>query len=58
MLACILYCVQKVTELACEKGWPRLYISANSGARLGLAEEIRNLFQVAWIDPTDPDRVS
>ncbi|TRY55633.1 hypothetical protein DNTS_008834, partial [Danionella cerebrum] len=44
----------RASELAREEGIPRIYISANSGARIGLAEEIRNMFQVAWIDPDDP----
>ncbi|XP_046904010.1 acetyl-CoA carboxylase isoform X3 [Hypomesus transpacificus] len=44
----------KASELARAEGIPRIYISANSGARIGLAEEIRHMFQVAWIDPEDP----
>ncbi|XP_029915715.1 acetyl-CoA carboxylase isoform X2 [Myripristis murdjan] len=44
----------KASELARAEGIPRIYIAANSGARIGLAEEIRHMFQVAWIDPTDP----
>ncbi|XP_022181493.1 acetyl-CoA carboxylase isoform X1 [Myzus persicae] len=35
---------------------PRIYISANSGARIGLAEEIKSLFNVAWEDPSDPEK--
>lgn len=35
------------------QGLPRIYISANSGARIGLAEEVRHLFKVAWVDPND-----
>ncbi|XP_045467140.1 acetyl-CoA carboxylase isoform X2 [Harmonia axyridis] len=35
---------------------PRIYISANSGARIGLAEEMKALFQRALIDPEDPDK--
>jgi len=34
-------------------GLPRIYISANSGARIGLAEEVKSLFKVAWCDPKD-----
>lgn len=34
-----------------------MYISANSGARIGLAEEIKHLFRVAWQDAKDPDKV-
>nr|XP_046243287.1 acetyl-CoA carboxylase isoform X2 [Scatophagus argus] len=44
----------KASELARAEGIPRIYIAANSGARIGLAEEIKHMFQVAWIDPTDP----
>lgn len=35
---------------------PRVYISANSGARIGLAEEVKSLFRVAWEDPNEPDK--
>ncbi|KAJ8286073.1 hypothetical protein GJAV_G00034250 [Gymnothorax javanicus] len=44
----------RASELARAEGIPRIYISANSGARIGLAEEIRHKFQVAWVDPEDP----
>ncbi|KAJ8379366.1 hypothetical protein SKAU_G00001440 [Synaphobranchus kaupii] len=44
----------RASELARAEGIPRVYISANSGARIGLAEEIRHKFQVAWVDPEDP----
>ncbi|KAL1273892.1 hypothetical protein QQF64_026706, partial [Cirrhinus molitorella] len=44
----------RASELAREEGIPRIYVAANSGARIGLAEEIRHMFQVAWIDPDDP----
>lgn len=35
---------------------PRIYISANSGARIGLAEEVKALFNVAWEDPDEPEK--
>ncbi|KAM6965705.1 acetyl-CoA carboxylase 2 [Aplochiton taeniatus] len=44
----------RASELARAEGIPRVYISANSGARIGLAEEVRHMFNVAWIDPSDP----
>ncbi|XP_072244094.1 acetyl-CoA carboxylase isoform X2 [Leuresthes tenuis] len=44
----------RASELARSEGIPRIYIAANSGARIGLAEELKHMFQVAWIDPTDP----
>jgi len=33
-----------------------VYIAANSGARIGLAEELKHLFKVAWEDKDAPDR--
>lgn len=47
----------RASELARTEGIPRIYIAANSGARIGLAEEIKHMFQVAWIDPEDPNKV-
>ncbi|KAH8674294.1 acetyl-CoA carboxylase [Xylariales sp. PMI_506] len=41
----------KCTEMARSMGIPRIYLSANSGARLGLAEELMPHFKVAWNDP-------
>lgn len=34
----------------------QIYISCNSGARIGLAEEIKPLFKIAWEDPEDIDK--
>jgi acetyl-CoA carboxylase/biotin carboxylase 1 len=45
----------KCTELARKLGIPRIYLSANSGARLGLAEELMPHFKVAWNDAGKPD---
>ncbi|KAK7934090.1 hypothetical protein WMY93_004986 [Mugilogobius chulae] len=44
----------RASELARAEGIPRIYIAANSGARIGLADEIKHMFQVAWIEPADP----
>ncbi|KAJ3200650.1 acetyl-coenzyme-A carboxylase [Entophlyctis luteolus] len=44
----------KASEYAREKGIPRIYISANSGARIGLADEVASKFRPAWIDPANP----
>ncbi|KAJ1972613.1 acetyl-coenzyme-A carboxylase, partial [Dimargaris cristalligena] len=44
------------SQLARQRGLPRIYLSANSGARIGLAEEIQQMFQVAWEDPDDSSR--
>jgi len=34
-------------------GIPRLHIASNSGARIGLAEELKPYFKVAWNDPSN-----
>ena len=44
----------KCTELARKLGIPRIYLSANSGARIGMAEELMPHFSVAWNDPQKP----
>eukprot|EP00457_Paulinella_chromatophora_P000115 gb/GEZN01000115.1/.p1 GENE.gb/GEZN01000115.1/~~gb/GEZN01000115.1/.p1 ORF type:complete len:2290 (+),score=335.54 gb/GEZN01000115.1/:133-6870(+) len=41
------------SQYARQHGLPRIYLSANSGARIGLAREVMDKFQVAWID-NDP----
>ncbi|KAF2646451.1 hypothetical protein P280DRAFT_415750 [Massarina eburnea CBS 473.64] len=46
----------KCSELARKLGIPRLYLSANSGARIGLAEELIPHFSVAWNDVTKPEK--
>lgn len=47
----------RASELARAEGIPRVYIAANSGARIGFADEIKNKFQIGWIDPADPYKV-
>ncbi|KAI0796098.1 acetyl CoA carboxylase [Abortiporus biennis] len=44
------------SQYAREHGLPRIYLSANSGARIGLAEEIMHLFSCAWTDPEHPEK--
>ena len=46
----------KCSELARRLGIPRIYLSANSGARIGLAEELIPHFSVAWNDPGRPEK--
>ena len=41
---------QKASERTHQMGVPRVYLSANSGARIGLAEEVKVHFQMAWED--------
>ncbi|KAI9836294.1 MAG: acetyl-coenzyme-A carboxylase [Sclerophora amabilis] len=45
----------KCTQLAQRLGIPRIYLSANSGARIGMAEELIPHFSVAWNDPGKPE---
>ncbi|KAH8725486.1 acetyl-CoA carboxylase [Phaeosphaeriaceae sp. PMI808] len=45
----------KCSELARKLGIPRIYLSANSGARIGLAEELIPHFSVAWKDSSKPE---
>ncbi|KAJ1732462.1 acetyl-coenzyme-A carboxylase [Coemansia biformis] len=44
----------RATLFARKHGYPRVYLSANSGARIGLADEIRDLFRPCWRDDADP----
>lgn len=45
----------KCTELARKLGIPRIYLSANSGARIGMADELIPFFSVAWNNPERPE---
>ncbi len=45
------------TELALEQHLPVVYLAANSGARVGLANEVRERLRVEWVDPADPSKV-
>jgi acetyl-CoA carboxylase/biotin carboxylase 1 len=44
----------KASQLARNEGLPRLYVAANSGARIGLAKDVMGKFRVAWISPSEP----
>jgi len=44
------------SQYARRAGIPRIYLSANSGARIGIAEEVFPLFSVAWNVPDSPDK--
>ncbi|KAK1441623.1 hypothetical protein QVD17_07665 [Tagetes erecta] len=46
---------EAVTELACYKKLPLIYLAANSGARIGAAEEVRSCFRIGWSDELNPD---
>ena len=47
----------KVSKYARAGGYPRLHIASNSGARIGLAEEVKPYFQIAWNDPAKEEKV-
>ena len=44
---------QKASELARKQGLPRVYVSCNSGARVGLVEELKPLYKIQWWDAND-----
>ena len=46
----------RATQYARERGLPRVYSAANSGARIGLASEVRDCFRVSWIDDEDASK--
>mmetsp|Transcript_9114 Transcript_9114/g.22318 ORF Transcript_9114/g.22318 Transcript_9114/m.22318 type:complete len:2359 (-) Transcript_9114:209-7285(-) len=43
------------SEFAREMRIPRLYVAANSGARIGLSESVRKTFKVAFKDTSKPE---
>ena len=43
-------------DLSVAEGLPCVYISANSGARIGLDEAVKAAFRVAWQDPANPTK--
>jgi acetyl-CoA carboxylase/biotin carboxylase 1 len=43
------------SEFARENRIPRLFIAANSGARIGLADRVKKAFKVAFKEPSRPD---
>merc|ERR1711871_276825 len=46
----------KASEYARKKGIPRLYLAANSGARIGMAKSLQDKFHICWTDDQDPSR--
>ncbi|PSC75189.1 acetyl-carboxylase 1-like [Micractinium conductrix] len=45
-----------VTEWALEERLPVVYLAANSGARVGLAAEVKQCLQVEWAVPDNPTK--
>ena len=50
------YFFKAMADLACEKKLPLIYLAANSGARIGVADEVRARFKVEWSDGLSPER--
>lgn len=50
------YLYNEVLKLAISKGLSFIYISANSGARMGLAEDVKHTFKAAWNVKNEPDK--
>lgn len=46
----------EASRLARKLKIPRIYLAANSGARIGLASEVKEKFNVCWSDPSDPEK--
>ena len=46
----------RASELARKLKIPRIYLSANSGARIGIAREVMSAFRIAWEEPNDPEK--
>ena len=46
----------KASEYARARGLPRFFLAANSGARIGMAQSLKSLFQVCWSDERDPSK--
>eukprot|EP00746_Dinoflagellata_sp_MGD_P159400 gnl/MRDRNA2_/MRDRNA2_86689_c0_seq3.p1 gnl/MRDRNA2_/MRDRNA2_86689_c0~~gnl/MRDRNA2_/MRDRNA2_86689_c0_seq3.p1 ORF type:complete len:2179 (+),score=470.07 gnl/MRDRNA2_/MRDRNA2_86689_c0_seq3:114-6650(+) len=44
----------KASEYARSRGLPRIFISCNSGARIGLVEDLKPKFKVQWKDESCP----
>ena len=46
----------RASAYARARGLPRIYSAANSGARIGMATEVRKSFKVAWVDEDDQSK--
>ena len=44
------------TEYALEHQSPVMYLAANSGARVGLANEVKQCLKVEWVNPAEPQK--
>ncbi|KAF6778945.1 hypothetical protein AHF37_01156 [Paragonimus kellicotti] len=46
----------RASHLARRLGIPRIYLASNTGARIRVAEEVKAVFRVAWLDPLHPEK--
>jgi len=46
----------KASEYARKKKIPRVYISCNAGARIGLVDELKSKFNIKFTDPENPSK--
>ena len=44
------------TEYALQHQLPVMYLAANSGARVGLANEVKQCLKVEWVNPAEPQK--
>ena len=44
----------RATEFAQRRGIPRVFVTANTGARIGLVDEVRSKFRVQWKNSLNP----
>ncbi|KAA8495577.1 Acetyl-CoA carboxylase [Porphyridium purpureum] len=47
---------KRASELARKEKIPRVFLATNSGARIGLSEEVRRKFKVDWVDVKEPSK--
>lgn len=38
------------------RGLPRIFLTSNSGARIGMAQSLKSKFQICWLDERDPSK--
>jgi len=46
----------KASEYARVRGIPRIFLTANSGARIGMAQSLKSKFEVCFVDENDPSK--
>ncbi|CAH8430098.1 unnamed protein product [Dicrocoelium dendriticum] len=46
----------RASQLARRLGIPRIYLASNTGARIRVAEEVKQVFRVAWLDALHPEK--